>query len=275
MIPIEKYHTYSLPIGKILVDRQWNCRREFDLSSVDDLANSIREVGLESPVVVQPFSQGAFEYRLLAGFRRLTACKQWLGWDEIPAQIRHGLTEEQARLINFTENLERSNLSPVEEAVWLAEHYHGRSDREVAKLVGRNSKWVGQRRVIARMPPEVQTHIDAGKLNMADVDGLRKCNPDEVIRVANLMLRAKREKNPMLLAATRKNRKTQAKRSKADIGRMIERLMEEGHGGLATKALAWSAGWIRDEELLNEILLDKNGSARVIKSEESSHESLS
>ena len=252
MQPLEKYHTYSIPVACVLCDREWNCRQEFDLSSVSDLAASIQEVGLETPVVVQPYEHHYYQWRLLAGFRRFTACSQWLKWEEIPAQIREDLTEEQARLINFTENLERSNLSPVEEAVWLAAHYAGKSDREVAKLVGRNSKWVGQRRVIAHLPAEVQQHLEAGRLNLADVDGLRKCGPDELLRVANLMIRAKREKNPLLLEATRKNRRTQTKRSKAEIGRMIERLLEAGQSGLATRSLAWAAGWLRDEELLSD-----------------------
>lgn len=253
MIPLEKYHTFLVPLGDILADREWNCRQEFGLSSVHDLAQSIREVGLETPVVVQPYEHHYYKWRLLAGFRRFTACKDVLGWTEIPAQVRKDLTEEQARLLNFTENLERSNLSPLEEGLWLVEHYKDKSDREVAKLVGRNSKWVGQRRALVEMPEAVRTLFGRGELNLVDIDGLRKCSdPEEMERVAKLMVKAKREKNPMLLSATRKNRRTCPKRSKAEIGQMIERLMEMGRTGTETRALAWAAGWIRDDELLND-----------------------
>ena len=77
-------------------------------------------------MVVQPITDmadkqpAACDYRLLAGHRRFQAIKTFLKWHCIPAMIHAGLSDREARMLNFCENLERKDLNILEEARRLA-----------------------------------------------------------------------------------------------------------------------------------------------------------
>ena len=87
-------------------------REEFDLEAINDLAASIEAVGLLQPVVVR--SDGD-RYVLVAGERRLRAMKQ-LGRPEVPAVIRSETDAATNLTEALVENLQREDLSPLEEA---------------------------------------------------------------------------------------------------------------------------------------------------------------
>ena len=78
--------------------------------------------GLEYPIVVQPIGDmvgekpAGFDYRLIAGHRRYKAMEVFLKWSKVPAMVRSGLSDCDARMLNFVENLERKDLNPLEEA---------------------------------------------------------------------------------------------------------------------------------------------------------------
>ena len=96
----------KLPIEKIVIppDRH---RKQFQ--NIDSLAQSIQEVGLIHPVVVERETS-----RLVAGERRLRACKM-LGWSEIPVTFKEDLDEWTIRAIELEENIKRENLTYGEE----------------------------------------------------------------------------------------------------------------------------------------------------------------
>ena len=117
---LSQYDAFALPLSRIYYDADFNCRARFTLQSVSDLAESIRlrgggiELkGLDCPVVVQPIADMAgrkpagVDYRLIAGHRRFKAIEVFLKWSSIPAMIRAGLSDHEARMLNFVENLER------------------------------------------------------------------------------------------------------------------------------------------------------------------------
>ena len=126
---LTQYDAFPVPLSRIYYDADFNCRGAFTLQSVSDLAESIRlrgggiELkGLDYPIVIQPIADMAgkrpagFEYRLIAGHRRYRAMEVFLKWTRAPAMIRSGLSEHEARMLNFVENLERKDLNPLEEA---------------------------------------------------------------------------------------------------------------------------------------------------------------
>src|SRR5262249_26969776 len=104
-------------------------RKHFDQSKLDELATSIKAHGLLQPIVVRRVTDG---YELLAGERRFRAA-QLAGIERLPALVREVDDPLEIALI---ENLQREDLSPLEEAEGLAALIarHGYSHREVADL---------------------------------------------------------------------------------------------------------------------------------------------
>ena len=105
-----------------------NPRKTFDQAKLQELANSIKATGLHQPILVRPLPASRLvdtfqdrrpgmplpSYELIAGERRLRACRL-AGVDEIPAMIKH-LTDHQVLECQIVENLQRDDLSPLEEA---------------------------------------------------------------------------------------------------------------------------------------------------------------
>jgi len=92
-------------------------RKDFDPASITELANSIRSAGLIQPVVVRPVLGQKSSYELIAGERRLRACKQ-LGWTEIPAIVTNA-TDQNAGIWALIENVHRVDLNPMDRALSL------------------------------------------------------------------------------------------------------------------------------------------------------------
>lgn len=87
-------------------------RLKFSDEELVELSQSISENGLIQPIVVR--KSDIIGYELIAGERRLRACKR-LGMTEIPAVVKE-VTDQESRKQAIIENLQRSNLNPIEEA---------------------------------------------------------------------------------------------------------------------------------------------------------------
>lgn len=162
---LEQYDVYELPVADIFYDAGFNCRGSFTPQSVHDLSESIKENGLQFPVVVQPCDTAAYKYRLLAGHRRFKAVTLFLKWSSIPAPVRSELTEHQVRLLNLTENLERKDLNMLEEAKAIHNLYPaGVSLRKASKELKRPTRWIHARLRLLDLPQEVQKWAAAGGL---------------------------------------------------------------------------------------------------------------
>jgi ParB family transcriptional regulator, chromosome partitioning protein len=109
-------HQQSLPLGSLVVSKL-NTRKDLasgqEDSTISDLAASIRQVGLLSPLTVRPNGNG--KYEVLAGQRRLLACQQ-LGMDPVPCVVRDDIDDNDATTISLVENLHRADMSPLDKA---------------------------------------------------------------------------------------------------------------------------------------------------------------
>jgi len=255
---LEQYDVFSLPVSQICYDADFNCRNPFTLQSVRELSQSIDELGLQFPVVVQPaeevggFESEGFRWRLIAGHRRFRAVTALLKWTEIPATIRSDLTDRQARLFNFTENLEREDLNVLEEARALGRLFpEGASLREAARELKRHTRWVHVRFRLLKLPEEVQIKVAAGTLSLGDVEVLSQFDtPEEQIKAADEIAKAKRQgRHPNDPALAR----SQKSKTKRQINQMVARLIDHGLDGFTTRALAWAAGSIGDNEFEEDI----------------------
>ena len=99
---------------ELIDSNPYQTRRVFDDEKIEGLAASIKSVGLLNKVMVRPHPETVGRFQLVHGERRLRACRM-LGWETIPAVVRD-LSDAQVAEMNLTENLQRQNLNPIEEA---------------------------------------------------------------------------------------------------------------------------------------------------------------
>jgi ParB family chromosome partitioning protein len=137
-------------------------RKHFSETALADLAASIQARGLLQPIVVRRTPDG---YRLLAGERRFRAAKV-AGLDRVPALIREGDDDLEIALI---ENLQREDLSPLEEAEALAMliERHGYSHREVADLLGKSRPYVSNTLALNKLPDGVKAELHRDGRNLS------------------------------------------------------------------------------------------------------------
>jgi ParB family chromosome partitioning protein len=138
-------------------------RLSFDEEALDELAASIREVGLLQPVVVRQVMPGRYE--LIMGERRWRACQR-AELEQIPAIVR-ATTDDDLLRDALMENLHREQLNPLEEAAayqQLLDDF-GATHEELARKVGRSRPHISNTLRLLHLPPGVQRRVAAGVLS--------------------------------------------------------------------------------------------------------------
>lgn len=137
-------------------------RTRFEQSALDELTASVREHGILQPVLVRPL-EGSNRYQLVAGERRWRAATA-AGLATIPALIEE-LDDDTALEIAIIENLQREDLSPLEEAVMYDRMVkeHGYSIRRLAQKLGKDKGYLENRLRLADAPPEIQALVSVRK----------------------------------------------------------------------------------------------------------------
>ena len=141
-------------------------RRRFDEDEIKGLADSIRERGILQPLMVRPIEGEKDSYEIIAGERRWRAA-QLVGLHEVPVIIRT-LSDREALEIGLIENVQRQDLSPLEEAEGyrrLMEEFHHSQDG-LAKVVGKSRPHITNMLRLLTLPAAVKQMIDAGQLSM-------------------------------------------------------------------------------------------------------------
>lgn len=254
--PDRKYEVFNVETKDIVYDWEFNCRDQFTLESVKDLADTIRAEGLHFPLVVQPKGEGnEVKWKLICGHRRFMAVTSHLGWKKVPAMIRDDLTDYQARMLNIRENLERKNLNLLEEAKAIQSVFpDGVSLRVAAKAFNRSERWVQTRQRLMLLPPEVQRMAAAELISGVDIDTLVKIKgtPQEITDCARQRA-DQRQRKPTKKKTGLFKRNFQQKKSKEQINKMVELLWFHKIEGLPPRLLAWANGYVSDEEIKQEI----------------------
>jgi ParB family transcriptional regulator, chromosome partitioning protein len=159
-------------------------RHSFDEDSLEELALSIREVGLLQPVVVRPVMPG--HYELIMGERRWRACQR-AGLEHIPAIVR-GTTDDDLLRDALMENLHREQLNPLEEAAayqQLLDDF-GATHDELAHKVGRSRPHISNTIRLLHLPPAVQRRVAVGVLSAGHARALLALDdPDAQDRLAH------------------------------------------------------------------------------------------
>ena len=158
-------------------------RKVFDEEALNELCASIKEHGVFQPIIVKKSIKG---YDIIAGERRYRASKM-AGLEKIPAIIRD-FTDEQMMEIALLENLQREDLSVIEEALAyksMVEHLHLTQD-ELSRRVGKSRSHITNILGLLRLPSEVQQMVSDGRITMGHARALSKLESrDEIIKLAN------------------------------------------------------------------------------------------
>src|SRR5438477_368509 len=147
-------------------------RRDVDPGALEELQASIRKAGLLQPVVVRPAPGGARGFELIAGERRMRAC-QALGWEKIPA-VKREVDDRTVLTLALVENLQRDDLSPVDEARGydrlIAEF--SLTQQDVADAVGRDRSTVANALRLLKLPEAVLAMLHGGDLTVGHARAL-------------------------------------------------------------------------------------------------------
>jgi ParB family chromosome partitioning protein len=159
-------------------------RQSFDEDSLEELASSIREVGLLQPVVVRLVMPGRYE--LIMGERRWRACQR-AGLEHVPAIVR-GTSDDDLLREALMENLHREQLNPLEEAAayqQLLDDF-GATHDELARKVGRSRPHISNTIRLLHLPSAVQRRVAAGVLSAGHARALLALtDPDAQDRLAH------------------------------------------------------------------------------------------
>jgi ParB family chromosome partitioning protein len=152
----------SLPIDQ-LHPNKYQPRTEFDEAKLNELSESIRAQGLVQPIVVTP--DGAGTYSIIAGERRWRAARR-AELTKVPVVVREVADDRELLELALVENLQRTDLNPVEEA----EAYRtlgakfDLSQEEIAARVGKSRSTVANALRLLNLPDEVQELLRGGRL---------------------------------------------------------------------------------------------------------------
>ncbi|MEO5640626.1 MAG: ParB/RepB/Spo0J family partition protein [Sphingomicrobium sp.] len=138
-------------------------RARFDEAAIDELAESIRERGVISPILVRPVDGG---YQLIAGERRWRAAQK-AQLHAIPALIKE-LDDSSSAEVALIENIQREDLNAIEEADGYRKliERHGHTQEQLGKLVSKSRSHVANLLRLLDLPTEVREMLIAGELSM-------------------------------------------------------------------------------------------------------------
>ncbi len=157
---------------QVIQPRKDQPRKDFDVSSLQILADSIREHGIIQPILVRERMEEPGRYEIVAGERRYRAAEM-AGLDEVPVVVMSGDDLEVAK-VSLIENVQRKDLNPVEEALAyqaLIDRF-GLTQEQVATQAGKNRSTITNMLRLLELPEEVLALLKDGKLSMGHARAL-------------------------------------------------------------------------------------------------------
>lgn len=164
-----------LPLDKIDISIS-NVRKTNLKEGIDELANSIKEIGVQQPIVVSTKGE---RYELIIGQRRYLACKK-IGKKEIPALVAVIKNKTEATIVSFSENIHRLDLEyrdKMQVAIELKSKLG--SVNKVAEHLGVSPQTVKNYIGYAAVPELIKNMVDKGKLSASTATRITKNIPDE------------------------------------------------------------------------------------------------
>ena len=153
----------DLPLGKV---HPHPANQRAGLQDIDQLAASIKAVGLIQPIVVQPHPEKAGEWRIVAGHRRHAAATK-AGLKSITAEVRDDLDDRDTLAAMLVENLQRQELTPLEEAAGYRQLLDlGWKQKDIADRTGRSAGVVSKRLKLLDLPDVLLPAVRDGRIRV-------------------------------------------------------------------------------------------------------------
>lgn len=181
-VRVRKEHNGSEAIFHIEVEKikpnPYQPRKIFNEEELQELSQSIREYGIIQPllvskVITETDTGTGVEYQLIAGERRLMAAKL-AGFERVPVIIRQAESKQTKFELALIENIQRSNLNPMESARAYArlQDEFELTQREVAARVGKSREVVANTLRLLSLPAQIQEALAGGKINESQARAL-------------------------------------------------------------------------------------------------------
>ena len=154
----------------------WQPRKVFDKDELDSLSSSIKNQGIIQPVILKSNQNEKNQYFIIAGERRWRAC-QLAKIHEIPAIIRDDIKDEKVAELSLVENIQRSELNPIEEAEGyqsLLNNYNY-TQEEISKAVGKSRSYIGNITRLLLLSDKAKELLLQKKLSIGQVRPLIGC----------------------------------------------------------------------------------------------------
>ena len=177
----EHYEIRDIPLDEI-TGNPYQPRTHINEEPLQELVQSIDQYGVINPIQVTPTSDspGGAQYQLIAGERRVRACRE-LGRESIPAVIRE-LSDEEIIEVSFLENLQREDMNPVDKATMysrLRNEFKNISLQELSDLIGKSEEEIKKYEWILELPSLVQQAISKELIGLDTARKLRSLEPDQ------------------------------------------------------------------------------------------------
>jgi ParB family transcriptional regulator, chromosome partitioning protein len=234
---------------ELVVRNPRNPRRDFVEEQLEDLAQSIKTHGVVQPIVVRLEPNGSGRYEIIAGERRWRA-SQRAGLTEIPVIIRQ-VDDREALEIAIVENVQRSDLNPVEEALGYQQLIddHNYTQADLGTVIGKSRSHVANSLRLLKLPDSVRSLLEGGALSAGHARTLVTAeNPDALaqrIIKDGLSVRQAEALSQELLNPKPAKEKVSKSSDKDPDTRALEKLLSDqtgmaveidhrGNGGLVT-----------------------------------------
>lgn len=184
-VPVTPVESTGKPLDLDLdkIERNpWQTRSHFDEALLNELAQSIAATGVVQPILVRPLTDG--KYQLIAGERRWLASRK-AGKTTVPAIVRQ-VADEQVLEMTIVENLQRTDLNPMEQArayQRLSQEFK-LTQEQMAQRTGKERASVANFLRLLRLPEGVQQRVETGELSFGHARALLALDSAESITSA-------------------------------------------------------------------------------------------
>jgi|SRR5690554_924082 len=207
---------------------QYQPRRDMDQQALEELAKSIRAQGIMQPIVVRPVAPD--KYEIIAGERRWRAAKL-LELATVPVIVKQ-VADEAAIAMALIENIQREDLTPLEEAVALQrlQQQYELTQQELADAVGKSRTTVTNLLRLVNLPDEVKTMLNHGDLEMGHARALLALPQQELVLAARHVVALGlnvRQTEAYVRKIQEPGKKTAQSAADPDIVRLEQRLAEK------------------------------------------------
>ena len=164
---------------QMIIANPYQPRTNFDKDALTELSQSILENGLIQPIVVRPSLNG--KYEIVAGERRFKAASM-AGYQKVPCIVQE-YTDLQSAQIALIENIQRENLTPIEEA----EAFHtliemtGMTQQELALKLGKTQSTIAYKLRLLKLPESVKTALKEKKMTERHARAMLSITDQQVI----------------------------------------------------------------------------------------------